>query len=436
VARHVVLAIKIAFCGATCCTIPFGIATPVSAGGPFGSISIEGWKGGGFTNDATGVFAHCAVVKAFPRGYEVILLERADHAWGLGLSNSAWDLTAGTQYTVELLFDGQTQFRYFARATSGKVFAGQIPETAIARLGKSQLMAVTWNGQNEQFNLGPVDRLPRSLSNCVERMATAGIAGAGDFTLSSVKPPIARTASKSDHAAVKSAEAQPETRQTKPSKSGAVSGTGFAVSTKGHVVTNNHVVRHCIGDIHGNLTGEPAMSMRVVSTDEINDLALLQARASFKELARIRTTPMHSGDPVVAIGFPLHGLLTTDFTVTTGIVNSLSGILNDTRFLQISAEVQPGNSGGPLLDTSGNLVGVVSEKLNALRFAKLTGDLPQNINFAIKTGALRDFLDNSVVSYQTAEPRAELKNAEIAEHAHAYTMLIGCTANTEDAARK
>jgi S1-C subfamily serine protease len=121
-------------------------------------------------------------------------------------------------------------------------------------------------------------------------------------------------------------------------------------------------------------------------------------------------------------------LLTSDFTVSTGIVSSLSGLLNDTRFLQISAPIQPGNSGGPLLDTTGNVVGVVAAKINAIKFARATGDLPENINFAIKTGAVRDFLDNGVVTYQTAEPSAELKTAQIASNARAYTMLISCTA--------
>ena len=78
-----------------------------------------------------------------------------------------------------------------------------------------------------------------------------------------------------------------------------------------------------------------------------------------------------------------------------GINSSLAGLHNDTRFLQISAPVQPGKSGGPLHEASGNVVGVVSAKLDALRMVKATGDIPQNINFAIKTGALRDFLDNS-----------------------------------------
>ena len=111
---------------------------------------------------------------------------------------------------------------------------------------------------------------------------------------------------------------------------------------------------------------------------------------------------------MIAIGYPYHGLLTSDFTVTTGIVSSLSGLFNDPRYLQISAAVQPSNSGGPLLDSSGNVVGVVAEKLATLKFVKATGEIPENINFAIKTGAVRDFFDNSVVAYQTREPGKEL----------------------------
>jgi S1-C subfamily serine protease len=135
---------------------------------------------------------------------------------------------------------------------------------------------------------------------------------------------------------------------------------------------------------------------------------------------------------VIAIGYPYHGLLTSDFTVTTGIVSSLSGIFNDTRYLQISAAVQPGNSGGPLLDAAGNVVGVVAEKLATLKFVKATGEIPENISFAIKTGAVRDFLDNSVVSYRTADSKVELKTVDIAQNARAYTMLISCTGKEKE----
>lgn len=207
-----------------------------------------------------------------------------------------------------------------------------------------------------------------------------------------------------------------------------ITGTGFVISNAGHVVTNNHVIKDCVGEIGGNFVGESAASLRIVSTDEQNDLALLQTQERVAQVAVIRGAGIHSGDSVIAIGFPFHGLLTSDLTVTTGIINSLSGISNDSRFMQISAPVQPGNSGGPLLDTSGHLVGVVAEKLNALKIAKATGSIPENINFAIKTGALRDFLDNNVVSFRTAELISEMKTSEIASAARAYTMLISCLA--------
>src|SRR5579872_2731072 len=186
----------------------------------------------------------------------------------------------------------------------------------------------------------------------------------------------------------------------------------------------------------GQLECEAQVPLRVVSTDKNNDLALLQGPAgSFKAMASIRDKPIRSGDSVVAIGYPYHGLLTSDFTVTTGIVSSLSGILNDTRFLQISAAVQPGNSGGPLLDSTGEVVGVVAAKLNALKIAKATGDIPENINFAIKTGALRDFLDNSVVPYQTSDSKNELKTADITNNARAFTLLISCKVERKESGR-
>jgi S1-C subfamily serine protease len=258
------------------------------------------------------------------------------------------------------------------------------------------------------------------IATCVDRINANGIAAAGDFSIAQPKPPISTAASKSNVDASETAPA--------PEKLINATGTGFVISTDGHIATNNHVISQCVGDVHGNLVGESAAKLRVVATDATNDLALLQATGNFKDIATIRATPVHSGDPIIVIGFPFHGLLTSDFTVTTGIISSLAGLLNDTRFLQISAPVQPGNSDGPLLDASGNIVGAVAEKIDALKVAKATGDIPENISFAIKTGALRDFLDNSVVPYRTSEATSEKKTAEVASAARAYTMLISCMA--------
>jgi S1-C subfamily serine protease len=259
------------------------------------------------------------------------------------------------------------------------------------------------------------------LANCVAQVRAAGVERAGDF---SVKP-VAAAATETPGAA-------------KPARSGGSNGTGFVISANSHVVTNHHVIKGCTGDILGNLSGDAPVKLRLVSSDESNDLALLQASdASFKTVATIRDKTVRPGDAVVAIGYPYHGLLTSDFTVTTGIVSSLAGILNNTRFLQISAAVQPGNSGGPLLDNAGLVVGVVSGKLNALSMARVTGNIPENINFAIKTGALRDFLDNSAVPYQTAESRNDSKTAEIARDARTYTLFLSCTTGEQaDAGKK
>jgi S1-C subfamily serine protease len=98
----------------------------------------------------------------------------------------------------------------------------------------------------------------------------------------------------------------------------------------------------------------------------------------------------------------LPGLLASEANVTTGTVSALAGIGNDTR-LQVTVAVQPGNSGGPLLGLRGRVVGVVVGKLDAVQIASVTGDIPQNVNFAIKAGVAQTFLQASgVVSLDEA----------------------------------
>jgi S1-C subfamily serine protease len=395
------------------------------AAGPFGTIHVGNWKGGAYTNNTTGAFSHCAAFASFANspGASLIISQNADRIWSIGFLNlSGWKYSDdGQSIPIDLMFDGQSQFRVFGTVTQQKLISAALPDPALNALRKSRLMVADSNGQRPiNFALLTVSKVVPMIINCVDRMKANGVAAAGDFSIAPPKPPVAPASGKSEMAVSEPPSA--------PEKLINETGTGFVISSSGHVVTNNHVIRDCVGDVHGNLVGESAVNLRVVSTDETNDLALLQAAGNFKDIATIRATAVHSGDPVIVIGFPFHGLLTSDFTVTTGIISSLAGLFNDTRFLQISAPVQPGNSGGPLLDTRGTIVGVVAEKLNALKVAKATGDRPENINFAIKTGALRDFLDNSVVPYRTSEPTSEMKTAEIASAARTYTMLISCTA--------
>ena len=104
----------------------------------------------------------------------------------------------------------------------------------------------------------------------------------------------------------------------------------------------------------------------------------------------------------------------------------MSGVGDDTRMFQISAPVQPGNSGGPLLDKFGNVVGVIVSKLDALRVAKVTDDLAQNINFAIKIGAAVNFMEANDVRSSEKENASSLEAADIAERAKLFTVQIKC----------
>jgi S1-C subfamily serine protease len=411
---------------ALACLVNLAILSAACAAGPFGSIHVGAWNGGAFTDDNTGAFSHCGASTNYASGVTVVVGQNANASWLLGFNSAGFRFTAGETFPLDITFDGQSQVRLFTTAISPTFIFGVMPPNAARDFQKASLMVAVAKGSTFQFNLTSTAPLLSALANCVTKVKAAGVANAGDF--SAPKPAVAKP--------VATAPADANPSPPKSAKTSGQSGTGFVISSSGHVVTNNHVIAGCVGDIHGSLNGESPVTLRVVSRDETNDLALLQAPGSFKEVATIRNKAIHPGDTVVAIGYPFHGLLTSDFTVTTGIVSSLSGVFNDTRYLQISAAVQPGNSGGPLFDTNGQIVGMVAAKLNALKVAKATGDIPENINFAIKTGMIRDFLDNSVVPYQTPEANTELKTADIAHQARAYTLLISCTASEQAEATK
>jgi len=398
--------------------VQIAITVVADAAGPYGNIHVGNWQGGAFTDDNTGAFSHCAATATYGNGNILVVGQNASNSWLLSFANPAFHLTKGKTSPIDVTFDGQSQARLFATANSDIMLTAILPPNVARTFQKASLMVAVSGNTALNFNLTSTGPLLGAISNCVSTIKSGGINSAGEFAAPKA------TAAKAD--------ALNASANSKSGRTGTKTGTGFVISASGHIVTNHHVIDGCIGDIKGNLIGESPATLRVVNSDKANDLALLQGpTTSFKSFARIRDRAMHSGDSIVAIGFPYRGLLSSDFTVTTGIVSSLSGLYNDTRFLQISAAVQPGNSGGPLFDTSGDIVGVVSAKLDALRVAERTGTIPENINFAIKTGAIRDFLDNSVVAYETSTPGTELRTTDIAGNARAYTLLVSCTASEQ-----
>jgi len=200
------------------------------------------------------------------------------------------------------------------------------------------------------------------------------------------------------------------------------------VTDDGHVVTNNHVIAGCsaVRVLNGS---QKTVDAEVRAAEPDSDLALLLApdlrvadTAAFRADRGIRPA-----DEVVVIGYPLFGaeLVTgTEAIVTTGAVSALEGPGDDRRIMQITAPVQPGNSGGPLLDGAGNVVGVVVAKLDALYVAKAIGDIPQNVNFAIQGWVAQVFLDSHGIDCRTAGAITPIDTADVA--ARAYTVLVEC----------
>lgn len=201
-------------------------------------------------------------------------------------------------------------------------------------------------------------------------------------------------------------------------------GTGFFITRQGHVLTNAHVVEGCNG-IAIQKQGATASSAQVVAADKQNDLALLRTDTHPAAIAALRgDRPVRPGESVVAYGFPLNGLVSSGGVLTTGTVSALAGLRDDARYFQVSVPLQPGNSGGPLLDTTGTVIGVNTATLGN-RAARVIGVTPQNVNFAIKSDIVRTFLSTNGIVAETAGGK-ELSMPDIGERARTFTVLVEC----------
>ena len=198
-----------------------------------------------------------------------------------------------------------------------------------------------------------------------------------------------------------------------------LTGSGFRVADQ-FVITNNHVVEGCL-----KLRVNGFSIANVQTRDASLDLALLSVPGNHGPVGKIASTRPQVGESITVSGFPLRGLL-VGLNVTSGTITGLTGIRNDTRYLQISAPVQQGNSGGPLMNSAGSIAGIVTSKLNAQKVASQSGDIPQNVNFAIKSAFVSAFLDTSGVQYQESSNSVPLNNVKVASDAKGFTVLVEC----------
>lgn len=205
-------------------------------------------------------------------------------------------------------------------------------------------------------------------------------------------------------------------------------GSGVMVNGSGVVLTNSHVVKSCrnIRVTQGDNGTSQAAS--VIARDDVNDMAVLNTTLRPTDFAHFRDgAPLRSGDNVVAVGFPLSSLLSREPNITAGVISAMNGLRGDKRHYQITAPIQRGNSGGPVADMSGNVVGIVVSTLNAMKVADKSGALPQNVNFAIKGELLKKFLTDNKVDFVTNAPQADEKSvADVGDLVRKVAVYVEC----------
>ncbi|MCF6289090.1 MAG: trypsin-like peptidase domain-containing protein [Proteobacteria bacterium] len=200
------------------------------------------------------------------------------------------------------------------------------------------------------------------------------------------------------------------------------SGSGFIVTKEGHIITNEHVAGNCKKIMIQPLDKQA----RLVAKDADFDLALLKIDGAYDNFAKFSVGTVVLGQEVVTAGFPYKNLLSSSIKISTGIVSSLAGVRDDNNVVQITAPIQPGSSGGPLIDPSGYIIGAIVSKLDSKQILKYLDDIPQNINFAIKGKHIKRLLYNNNVRITEKVATAKLEVTEISQKAQDYTVEINC----------
>jgi len=241
------------------------------------------------------------------------------------------------------------------------------------------------------------------------------------------------------------AKRQPKKSRPKSSRKLGSSGSGFFISKLGHIITNQHVVNKCkritVGD-----NAKKQVAANLVETDRRNDLALLRIknmkmasvetkslitklRMTLVPLATeglLRSKEIELGEDILVAGYPYGKRFSDTIKVTKGIISANRGIGDDTGQFQIDAAVQPGNSGGPIYDENGNIIGVVVSQLNKMKMAKIMGSMPENVNFGIKASTVRQFLNASGLPTKWSKRSKKMTTVELAKIAKNQTVMVMC----------
>jgi|TARA_B100000315_G_scaffold242833_1_gene265501 S1-C subfamily serine protease len=202
------------------------------------------------------------------------------------------------------------------------------------------------------------------------------------------------------------------------------SGSGFFVSSQGHIASNAHVIGVCQKVKVYEKNGEEIF-LDILATDMENDIGLVKGQFKNNQYLDIKVDGAELGEDIVAFGYPLVDKLSDSVKLTKGIVSSLSGPYNNIALIQIDAALQPGNSGGPVLNMSGQVVGIASSGLAKLKMAKEQQVLPENVNFAVAAPTIATFLKANKINVSSGSSKI-YSTKELAKIGEPATVQLLC----------
>jgi S1-C subfamily serine protease len=201
------------------------------------------------------------------------------------------------------------------------------------------------------------------------------------------------------------------------------SGSGFYVSDEGHIITNHHVIDGC-KVIRAHIKGEELGAVKIAE-DQVNDLALLKISETPAHIFPLSNSSPFPLQDIIVAGYPFGEDISNTIKFTKGIVSSLAGIGNNFSEMQIDAALQPGNSGGPIIDEKGNIIGVAVAKLDLAAVLEDYGVVPENTNFGVKVSAVKNLLEGNGVSFLPPN-EGSVSKSELSKNVTSGTLYLSC----------
>ncbi len=373
------------------------------------------WQGGGWIVALTergGSNVGCHTYADFQSGTRFVLTLSNAGSWAgaLGEHGGNPDIRPGA---IRLLVDGRIAFEGVAsQFGGGGIRINGLGERTVRALSNGyKLEVISASSGSRRLDLAGSEDAIAVVRKCVAALNGGSV------------PPFASP--------VRPADNQPPqaTAPTLPAPTSST-GTAFLVADR-RFMTNAHVAKGCRALSVVQPGRNDWAQAILLASDTTNDLALISVPSWSPAIpVPVLRRQARLGDSVAVFGYPYGGAISASGSFTQGSVSSLTGIGNNSAQLTLTAPIQPGNSGGPVLDQNGRVIGVVVSKLNAINVAQITGNVPEGINFAVKASTAVAFLEANGVMTETddgASARPTLSPPDLADRAAAITVMVRCT---------